>query len=98
MRQPDVIMTNMASALTQWVTRTQAGWMVAPAGDRETAKSADPTVMGYSYTNSDDGRPHKHVRMGRRRQQTGRALRSGDVLPRRSEPYRGRAGGGHLRP
>ena len=80
MRQPDVIMTNMASALTQWVTRTQAGWMVAPAGDRETAKSADPTVMGHSYTNSDDGRPHKHVRTGRRRQQTGQALRTGDVL------------------
>src|SRR6516164_4027234 len=84
MRQPDVIMTNMASTLTQWVTRTQAGWMVTPAGDWETAKSADPTVMGHSYTNSDDGRPQKHVRMGRWRPQTDPTFRTGDVLPRRS--------------
>ena len=61
MRQPDVIMTNMASTLIQWVTRTQAGWMVAPAGDWAIAKSAEPIVMAHSYINSDGDRPHNRV-------------------------------------
>ncbi len=29
MRQPDAIITRIASALTQWQMRTQAGWICA---------------------------------------------------------------------
>src|SRR5258708_22639818 len=61
MRHPDVIMTNMARALTQWVTRTQAGWIVAPAGACVIEISAEPIVMAQSYINSDARRPHNHV-------------------------------------
>jgi hypothetical protein len=52
----------MATTLTQWVTRTQAGWIIAPAGDCVIAKSAEPIVMAQSYINSGNGRPHNHVR------------------------------------
>ena len=48
MRQPDVIMTNMARALTQWVTRTQAGWIVAPDGACVIVNSTDPDVMAQT--------------------------------------------------
>jgi hypothetical protein len=65
MRHPDVIMTNMASALTQWVTRTQTGWIVAPAGACVIEISAEPMVMVQSYINSDGDRPHNPVTLDR---------------------------------
>jgi hypothetical protein len=49
------------------VTRTQAGWIVAPAGDWAIAKSAEPIVMAHSYINSDGDRPQNPVAPRRRR-------------------------------
>src|ERR1700674_259428 len=63
MRQPEVIITNIAMTLIQWVIRTQRGWIIAAAGAAlsipAVSASAVPSVMVLLIGWGDTGAPSR---------------------------------------